>query len=70
LLRRNEGFALEKEGAICEGVEIVNSLAPKAFTRDSARLTGVVFKKMAAKRDERGRRILAPTGEPDVLTKT
>jgi formate dehydrogenase beta subunit len=59
----------EKEGAIREGVEIVNFLAPKAFTHDSARLTGVVFKKMAAKRDERGRRILAPTGEPDVPIK-
>ena len=56
----------EKEDAIREGVEILNFLAPKAFTHDSGRLTGVVFEKMAAKKDERGRRVLAPTGEPDV----
>ena len=33
----------------------------------AGRLTGVVFEKMAAKKDERGRRVLTPTGEPDVI---
>ena len=33
----------EKEDALREGVEILNFLAPKAFTHDAGRLTGVVF---------------------------
>src|SRR5271168_4038080 len=57
----------EKEDAMREGVEILNFLAPKAFTHDAGRLTGVVFEKMAAKKDERGRRVLMATGDPDVL---
>ena len=56
----------EKEDALREGVEILNFLAPKAFTHESGRLTGVVFEKMAATKDDRGRRVLAPTGEPDM----
>jgi thioredoxin reductase/ferredoxin len=57
----------EKEDAMREGVEILNFLAPKAFTHEAGRLTGVVFEKMAAKKDERGRRVLTATGEPDVV---
>ena len=38
----------EKEDAIREGVEILNFLAPKEFTHENGRLTGVVFEKMAA----------------------
>jgi formate dehydrogenase beta subunit len=57
----------EKEDAIREGVEILNFLAPKAFTHDAGRLTGIVFEKMEAKKDEQGRRTLVATGEPDVV---
>ena len=57
----------EKEDAMREGVAILNFLAPKAFTHEAGRLTGVVFEKMAAKKDERGRRVLTATGEPDVV---
>ena len=56
----------EKEDAMREGVAILNYLAPKAFTHVRGRLTGVVFEKMTAKKDGRGRRVLAPTGEPEV----
>ena len=56
----------EKEDAIHEGVEILNYLVPKAFTHERGRLTGVVFEKVKAEKDERGRRQLVPTGEPDV----
>jgi NADPH-dependent glutamate synthase beta subunit-like oxidoreductase len=56
----------EKEDAIHEGVEILNYLAPKAFTREQDRLTGVLFEKVKAEKDEHGRRKLVPTGEPDV----
>jgi NADPH-dependent glutamate synthase beta subunit-like oxidoreductase len=56
----------EKEDAMHEGIPILNFLTPKAFTHDSGRLTGVVFEKVAARYDARGRRSLVPTGEPDV----
>ena len=56
----------EKEDAMHEGVEILNYLVPKAFTHERGRLTGVLFEKVKAEKDERGRRRLVPTGEPDV----
>ncbi|HEX6980987.1 MAG TPA: FAD-dependent oxidoreductase [Alphaproteobacteria bacterium] len=56
----------EKEDAMHEGIPIHNYLAPKAFTHADGRLTGVVFEKVAAKYDDKGRRTLVPTGEPDV----
>jgi formate dehydrogenase (NADP+) beta subunit len=55
----------EKEDAMHEGIPIFNYLVPKEFTREGARLTGVLFEKVKAVRDEDGRRTLVPTGEPD-----
>ena len=56
----------EKEDAMHEGIPIHNFLVPKEFTHEGGRLTGVLFEKVAAKVDEKGRRQLKPTGEPDV----
>jgi len=56
----------EKEDAMHEGIPIHNYLVPVEFTHDNGRLTGVVFEKVAAQRDARGRRQLLPTGEPHV----
>jgi ferredoxin len=56
----------EKEDAMHEGIPIHNFLAPKAFLHEGGRLTGVLFEKMAARKDENGRRSLVPTGEPDI----
>ena len=56
----------EKEDAMHEDIPILNFLVPKAFTHDHGQLTGVTFETVAAVIDERGRRRLAPTGEPDV----
>jgi NADPH-dependent glutamate synthase beta subunit-like oxidoreductase/ferredoxin len=56
----------EKEDAMHEGIPIHNFLVPVEFTHDAGRLTGVTFQKVAAQRDERGRRKLVPTGEPSV----
>ncbi|WP_431857529.1 FAD-dependent oxidoreductase [Azospirillum sp.] len=56
----------EKEDALHEGIPIHNFLVPKAFTHAGGRLTGVVFEKVAAHYDEKGRRSLIPTGEPNV----
>ncbi|HUP30437.1 MAG TPA: FAD-dependent oxidoreductase [Usitatibacter sp.] len=55
----------EKEDAMHEGIPILNYLVPKAFLHDGGRLTGVLFEKVKAIRDEKGRRQLVPTGEPD-----
>ncbi|APV51174.1 glutamate synthase [Betaproteobacteria bacterium GR16-43] len=56
----------EKEDAAHEGIPILNYLVPKAFTHSDGKLTGVLFEKVAAAKDEKGRRKLVPTGEPDV----
>jgi NADPH-dependent glutamate synthase beta subunit-like oxidoreductase/ferredoxin len=56
----------EKEDAMHEGIPIHNFLVPKAITHDRGRLTGVTFVKVAPKYDDKGRRDLVPTGEPDV----
>jgi formate dehydrogenase beta subunit len=56
----------EKEDAMHEGIPIHNCLVPKEFTHSGGRLTGVLFEKVAAKYDDRGRRQLLPTGEPDI----
>src|SRR4051795_6898669 len=55
----------EKEDAMHEGIPIFNYLVPKEFTHDNGRLTGVLFEKVHAVRDDKGRRQLLPTGEPD-----
>jgi len=55
----------EKEDAMHEDIPIFNYMVPKAFEHDNGRLTGVTFEKVKAERDEKGRRKLVPTGEPD-----
>ncbi len=57
----------EKEDALHEGIPIHNYLVQKEFTHDNGRLTGVLFEKVRAEYDDKGRRSLVPTGEPDVL---
>ncbi|HTS83535.1 MAG TPA: FAD-dependent oxidoreductase [Usitatibacter sp.] len=57
----------EKEDAMHEGIPILNFLVPKAFLHDEGRLTGVAFEKVKAVYDDKGRRSLVPTGEPDVV---
>ena len=56
----------EKEDAMHEGIPIHNYLVPKEFTHDNGRLTGVVFERVSAQFDAKGRRQLLPTGEPDL----
>jgi len=57
----------EKEDAQHEGIPIKNFLVPKAFLHDNGKLKGMSFEKVAAKKDEKGRRELVPTGEPEVV---
>jgi formate dehydrogenase beta subunit len=55
----------EKEDALHEDIPILNYLVPKEFTHENGRLTGVVFEKVTAQFDEKGRRKLVPSGDPD-----
>jgi formate dehydrogenase (NADP+) beta subunit len=55
----------EKEDAMHEGIPIHNYLVPKVFTHENGKLTGVIFEKVKAEYDAKGRRKLVPSGEPD-----
>jgi NADPH-dependent glutamate synthase beta subunit-like oxidoreductase len=55
----------EKEDAIHEDIPILNYRVPKAFTHENGRLTGVTFEIVRAEFDDKGRRSLVPSGEPD-----
>jgi formate dehydrogenase (NADP+) beta subunit len=55
----------EKEDAMHEDIPILNMLVPKEFTHKNGKLTGVIFEKVKAVYDAKGRRQLVPTGEPD-----
>ncbi len=57
----------EKEDAMHEGIPIHNFLVPKEFVHDDGKLRGVLFEKVRAEYDAKGRRNLVPTGEPDTL---
>jgi NADPH-dependent glutamate synthase beta subunit-like oxidoreductase len=55
----------EKEDAMHEDIPIFNFMVPKEFTHHNGKLTGVVFEKVKAEYDDKGRRKLIPSGEPD-----
>ena len=55
----------EKEDAQHEGIPILNYLVPKTFEHANGRLTGMTFEKVKAVYDEKGRRSLVATGEPE-----
>jgi len=57
----------EKEDAMHEGIPILNFLVPKEFKHENGKLTGVLFEKVKAEYDEKKRRKLVPSGEPDQL---
>ncbi|MDE2075213.1 MAG: FAD-dependent oxidoreductase [Alphaproteobacteria bacterium] len=56
----------EKDDAMGEGIPIHNYLVPRQFLHDKGKLTGITFEKVKAEYDDKGRRRLVPTGEPDV----
>ena len=55
----------EKEEALHENVPILNMRVPKEFVHDNGTLKGVRFELVRAEYDDKGRRQLVPTGEPD-----
>ena len=56
----------EKDDAMGEDIPIHNFMVPKEFTHKNGKLTGIVFEKVKAEKDAKGRRRLVPTGEADV----
>ena len=48
-----------------EGIPILNFLVPKEFVIRDGKLSGMTFEKVKAVYDDKGRRSLVPTGEPD-----
>jgi formate dehydrogenase (NADP+) beta subunit len=57
----------EKEDAMHEGIPIINYHVPKAFVQANGKLKGMTFEIVKAVYDEKGRRKLLPTGQPDVF---
>src|ERR1051326_1471723 len=57
----------EKEDAMHEDIPIFNFMVPKEFTHQNGKLTGVLFEKVKAEYDDKGRRKLVPSGGADEL---
>ncbi len=57
----------EKEDAQHEGIPIINFHVPKSFEHKDGKLLGMHFEVVRAVYDDKGRRTLVPTGEPDVF---
>ena len=55
----------EKEDAMGEDIPILNMLVPKEVKHDNGKIKGVLFEKVKAEYDAKGRRTLMPSGEPD-----
>ncbi|MCP9761346.1 FAD-dependent oxidoreductase [Lacihabitans soyangensis] len=57
----------EKEDAIHEDIPILENHVPKSFVSENGKLKGMFFEKVEAQYDDKGKRKLVPTGEPDVF---
>jgi formate dehydrogenase (NADP+) beta subunit len=55
----------EKDDAMHEDIPILNMLVPKEFKHDNGKLIGMTFEKVKAEYDDKRRRRLVPTGEPE-----
>jgi formate dehydrogenase (NADP+) beta subunit len=57
----------EKEDAMHEDIQIFDNHVPLSFEMADGKLTGMTFQKVKAVFDEKGKRQLVQTGEPDVF---
>lgn len=57
----------EKEDAMHEDIQIFDNHVPLSFEMAEGKLTGMMFQKVKAVFDDKGKRQLVPTGEPDVF---
>jgi len=55
----------EKDDAMHEDIPILNMLVPKEFVHENGKLKGMTFEKVKAEYDDKRRRRLVPTGEPE-----
>lgn len=53
----------EKEDAMHEGIPIIDNHTPKEYVVEDGKLKGMLFEKVTAEYDEKGKRKLIPTGE-------
>ncbi|OIQ66586.1 NADPH-Fe(3+) oxidoreductase subunit beta [mine drainage metagenome] len=57
----------EKEDALHEDIQILDNHVPKIFVVEDGKLKGMTFEKVHAVFNEKGKRSLVPTGEPEVF---
>lgn len=57
----------EIEDAKSEDIPIMNNMPPKEYVVENGKLKGMIFGKVKAVYDDKGKRQLVPTGEPDVF---
>ena len=57
----------EKEDAQHEDIPIIDNHVPKAFILENGKLKGMTFDRVKPIRDEKGKRTLVSTGEPEVF---
>ena len=57
----------EKEDAEHEGIPLIPCHSPKAYLHENGKLVGMSFEVVKSVYDDKGRRTLVPTGEPDVV---
>jgi ferredoxin len=57
----------EKEDALHEDIPIIDNHVPRSFVIENGKLKGMMFEKVHAVYDEKGKRKLVPTGEPEVM---
>jgi len=57
----------EKEDAIHEDIPIIDNHVPKSFVIENGKLVGMTFEKVKAVYDDKGKRQLVSTGEPDAF---
>jgi len=57
----------EKEDAVHEDIQILDNHVPKEFVVENGKLKGMTFEKVHAVFNDKGKRSLVPTGEPEVF---
>ncbi|TND08208.1 MAG: FAD-dependent pyridine nucleotide-disulfide oxidoreductase [Bacteroidetes bacterium] len=57
----------EKEDAMHEDIPIMDNHVPKTFVVENGKLKGMTFEKVHAVYNDKGKRSLVPTGEPEVF---
>jgi len=57
----------EKEDAKHEDIPIIDNHVPLSFVVEGGKLKGMMFQKVKAVKDDKGKRTLVPTGEADVF---